>query len=804
MLARRRRTLGLALGVLLVSALAALQLRPAASEELLVGAGTPTAKAGAALEERFGQDPIVISVAGDLRQTLSPVGLSGLLPLEGKLAKLDGVQAVYGPATFINQTVLQSERVIDQQLGDVAASARTAEDKARQGALAAGKSARKADAAAVAARKKVLGEKSAEYSELLVRFGSVGAPALSNQAFVNTLVFGAGVEPKQRFRWLFPDAEHTLVLVRPKAGVEGDAMLALGREVQALASKAALPDAKLEVAGLPLLAAALERETRAEVFRLAPVAIGAMLLLLLVVLRRRRGRLISLAVALGALVVSLGVSWPLGLGLSVATVAALPVILGLGLDFAVQMQARYWLERSRGLAPAAAAEGARRALAPTLTLASAVMSVGFLMLVVSPVPLLDRLGIVLALGTVSAAAAALLVAPALLVTLDRGLVAPLALPAPRRLTRIALSPAVVILAVGLAVVGLAASGRVQMQSDLTALSPSGLPELKAVEAVQREIGTSGQISVAVAAADVTDPATIAWVDEFGQAAQKAEPRLRPGPNLADLVTGGVTGTEVTRRDVDGMLGLLPQYFLDAVLSKDRKLAELTYSIPFVPVAEQGTIVRRLEASFGEVPPGVRVTTTGLVVESAASARSLDASRPNLLLLAAAIVSLLLWLRWRSLSRVAVVLGPALLAAGLSGLVLAASGITLSPLGAALEPLVLAIGLEFGMLLDMSFRQARRGGDSPARARLVATRDIGGAVGLSAATVAIGFAVLATSRLPLLAQLGWLVALELLVCVAVALIVVPLAAEWRAMPAGPPRARPRLPLLYMLRPRRSAR
>ncbi len=48
--------------------------------------------------------------------------------------------------------------------------------------------------------------------------------------------------------------------------------------------------------------------------------------------------------------------------------------------------------------------------------------------------------------------------------------------------------------------------------------------------------------------------------------------------------------------------------------------------------------------------------------------------------------------------------------------------------------------------------------------------------LWASTVAVGFGVLIASRLPLLSQLGWLVALELMLCVLVAIAVVPALAE----------------------------
>lgn len=792
MIARPRRTLAIALVLLGLCVLAAIQLPSTPSTDLLVGSHTETAQATAALNKQFGQDPIAVVVRGDLSQTLSPKPLVALLGMEGRLARLKGVKAVYGPGTFINQTIVQTTRIINRELGGISVQARTARTDAAAAARKSGASTAKATAAGEAAYQKVLGDKSAEYQNLLVRFGSVGAPALSNTTFVNTLVFGAGTAPKQRFHWLFPDATHALVLVRPKPGISGPEMLALGRAIRKVTAGAKISGTSIKVAGLPLLAAALERETRTEILRLAPLAAVAMLALLLLVLRRRRGRLVSLGLALGSLALCLALSWPLGLGLTVATVAALPVILGLGLDFAVQLQARYWIERGRGQRPVAAAVAARDSLLPTLLLAAGAMAAGFLVLVVSPVPLIDRLGAVLALGSACAVVVALTVGPALLVAVDRGPVAPLALPRSTRLTRLSLSPIILVGAAVLAVCGLALSGRVHLQSDLSQLAPKGLAELRSTQAVQKEIGTSGQVSVAVSGKDITSPAALEWLGKFGARAQAVDKRLSPGPNLADLVSGGDPTAALAPADIKSTLGLLPEYFLDAVVAKDHRLAELTFGVPFVSVEEQGRIVQKIDGALGTPPPGVHVSTAGLVAESSQSTRELDGSRPWLLLLAAGVVGLILFGFWRDLRRVTLVLAPALLAAGLSSLVLAATGLTLSPLAAALEPLVLAIGLEFGMLLDMSFRQAQADGHSPTEARAVATRDIGGAVGLSAATVAAGFAVLGASRLPLLAQLGWLVALELALCLVVAVLVVPMVAEWLALPSGPRRSAPRAP------------
>lgn len=773
---RARRTLVVAAALLVAAIAGVTQLPQAASTDLLVGDGSSIGRAQSTLDRRFGAEPIVITLGADLSRTLSSNSLVKLLELEGRLSRLDGVRAVYGPATFLNQTIAQTETVLKRELGAVDDEARKEADAARAAALAAGAGRAEADRRAAAARERTIRAKAKDYEDLMVRLGSVGLPSLTNRSYVDGVVFGSGVEPKQRFRWLFPDAEHALIIVRPEPGLGEERTLALGRRMASLTTAAKLEGVRTGVGGFPLLAAALERETRSEILRLGPIAVLAMLMLLLLTLRRRRGRFIPLVLALGGTVIATGLSWPLGLGLSVSTVAALPVVLGLGLDFAIQLQARFWHERRGGITAQAAALRARRSVGPTLVLAAGAMSLGFLVLVATSVPLLDRLGAFLALGTVTSVAAVLLVGPALLAHTDRGVTVPLALPSRARLGWVAPPPALLAVMAGLALGGLALSGGTRLETDLRTLAPSGLSELRGVEALQRDLGTSGQVRIAVRADDVTDPAVVAWVGEVRDRALRADRRLQPGPNLADLVFAGDQPATMDRAAVDGILRLLPRYFTDAVISRDRKVAELSFGIPLVSVAEQGRIVDRIRSAMAGPPDGTQATATGLVTAAAASTDALESTRPELLLAAALLIAVALLAAWRDVRRVVIVLGPALVAAGLAALVLRVVDLRLTPLGAALEPLVLAVGVEFGMLLDMRYRQARRAGLSPARAREDAHREIAPAVLLSASTVAVGFGVLIASRLSMLSQLGWLVALELMLCVLVAIAIVPVLAE----------------------------
>ncbi len=62
--------------------------------------------------------------------------------------------------------------------------------------------------------------------------------------------------------------------------------------------------------------------------------------LVLALVFRSRLRLVPLGVALAAVAITFGATALLGLPLTMASIAVLPVLLGLGVDYAIQYQAR--------------------------------------------------------------------------------------------------------------------------------------------------------------------------------------------------------------------------------------------------------------------------------------------------------------------------------------------------------------------------------------------------------------------------------------------------------------------------------
>ena len=348
--------------------LALWRLSPSASTSTLVGSGSDAGRATTVVHERFGDDAVYILVRGDLARLVLTADLNRLLGLEGCLAgnvpegadvpggssgpcaALAGakpVRVVYGPGTFINSSVEEITKQLQAQTRARAAQADRANAAARKLALADGRSEAEARRLGKQAEQLVYAQFAQELLALNAKYGLSlsGAPKVNDPDFVYSLVFdperGARV-PKARFAYLFPSADSALVSVRLKAGLS-DAQRE--RAVALIRSAVAMPEFKLAgggsyvVTGVPVLAGDLTGVLAASTLRLLLVAVAVMALVLALLFRTRL-RLLPLGLALCAVAIVFGALAALGLPLTMASIAVLPVLMGLAVDYGIQYQAR--------------------------------------------------------------------------------------------------------------------------------------------------------------------------------------------------------------------------------------------------------------------------------------------------------------------------------------------------------------------------------------------------------------------------------------------------------------------------------
>jgi hydrophobe/amphiphile efflux-3 (HAE3) family protein len=850
----------------------ALRLEPSAATETLVDQGSGTFRDTERFKKDFGDEAILVLVRGELTRTVLTSDLGRLIRLEGclsgnvpdrkeglgslppvcrEIAELHPAKVVYGPGTFINTAVNQINGQFQREQQRSAVQAQQAADAARRLSKRRGDPPAEQQRFAKAAADAVNAKFVADTLRLALRYGITGPPRINDTSFVSALVFdrtaGEPGVPKSRFAYLFPSKNAALIQIRLRPELtDSQQARAIDLIRTATGEKVFRPreGASYIVTGVPVVTAGLADSVQDAIF----VLLGAALLLMaatLALVFRTSLRLLPLALALAAAAMTFGALSVAGGDLTMASIAALPVLIGLAVDYAIQFQARYNEAAARGEddpAVAAAVAGG-----PTILTAGLATATGFLVLLLSPVPMVRGFGALLVVGIVLALGCALCAGFAALARFRRPVPGKEGAPGGRfagvrgrvtalrehprfhaagewladrswRTLGVSLSRPRRVLAIGLAVavVGLALDTQSEVVSDVRELVPQDLQALKDVNVLQDETGVSGEIDVTIRADDITDPKVVAWMTRFQDQVLRAHgfrpgkrctqtrnaPELCPALSLPDLFsTAGGSQGQVRR-----LLDAVPAYFSQGVVTPDRKTANLAFGIRLMPLDRQKEVVDDIKARL-KPPEGVEASVVGLPVLAAEANGALSSPWRRALTLVAALagVFLVLLLARRSVRQAAVPLIPIALATGWSGLVLFLLGllpgpleVDLNPMSVTLSALVIAISTEFSVLLSARYRQEREAGAGPARAIELAYASTGAAVLASGVTAIAGFAALVFSDIRMLRDFGIVTVVDLTVSLLGVMIVLPAALLW-AEEHGPFRVRD---VLTAVRPRRA--
>jgi predicted RND superfamily exporter protein len=813
-----RAVLAFSVVLALAAGIGATRIPTDAGVGTLVDSDAETYRATQQVRDSFGEEPVVVLVKGDLQRLILTANVFRLLRLEGclsgkvpegakpipgpcaELAELDPVEFLAGPATFLNESVVQ----IDAQLRRLAQ--RVPPARFREFLLS-----------------------------VATRYGITSAPSLDNEEFVATVVFDlarARGTPKARLAYLFPNSHSAQIVIRLKpdlsAGERHHALDLIDAAVNDTTPRKAcaeegtpapcfeLKGGNYVVSGAPVVVDGLEHALKDALLVLFAVALVVMAVTLLAVFRSRL-RLLPLAIALAAAALVFGLLGLFGGSLTMASIAVLPILIGLAVDYAIQFQARFDEAIDAGAEGIEAARAAATSGGPTIAAACLATAAGILALQLSPTPMVRNFGLLLLIGigiafllALTAGFAALSLRPASsagswLRACAHG-VKPTG-PSPRdrprvpeRALSLALSHPRRILGVGLAlaVVGWGLGTQIETESDIRSLAPQNQTAVQNLNDLQDTTGVSGQLDVSVEAPDLTDPATIEWMADFkqrvlqdngfsGEDPSCLEADVCPGPALSDFLTRG--GGKPTRAGIDATLAALSPYALRQVAPLDPATGEvghealLSFGIRTESLEKQQTLIDRVRGEIGESdtpagpPAGVEVHLAGLSVIAAESATDLSASRYWLTLAGLLAVALALLAVYRSLVRALVPLVPTLLATGWASLILWLTGIPLNPLSAALGALTIAIATEFGVILAGRFHEERHGGRGVEEALRRAYGRTGAAVLASGATAVAGFAVLIASDIQMLRDFGTVTVIDLAVALAGVMVVLPATLIW---------------------------
>lgn len=536
------------------------------------------------------------------------------------------------------------------------------------------------------------------------------------------------------------------------------------------------------------------------------IAAIAVMAIVLGLLFKVRWRLLPLLAVIFGVLWTFSIMGLIGIDLSLVTISGLPILIGVGIDFAIQIHNR--VEEEVTLDHETHPIGETLAnLAPPLIAATLAGVAAFLALRLSLVPMIRDFGILLAVGI------AVLVVIGIVVTSSALGIREYVDPSKERgvsvvekiVVKLGSLPvkaglALVLLSLGLFVGGIAAETRTRIESDPIKWIDQGSEVVADVGRLEDETGFSTTLGVIVKANNIYDQDVIDLIHEFTIDAEQRPEVVSTSSlvnTMAKIITiPGATVIPPTVAEIVGAAEVMPPDVERALVNDDGTATQVNLRLAAASLDDRAVLVAELERDLQarieamEVPADsilldglpdgqtpVRATPAGLATVGIGLLENLSANRAVLTYFALSLAGAFLVLRFRSLTRALLALVPVFLGVGASSIIVGLLGITLSPLTTVSGPLIIAACTEFSVLIMGRYLEERQRGLSIVDANHTAASRTGRAFFVSAATTIGGFATLLVSPLPLLRDFGIVVTLNVAIALAAALIVMPPMLSW---------------------------
>jgi hydrophobe/amphiphile efflux-3 (HAE3) family protein len=614
---------------------------------------------------------------------------------------------------------------------------------------------------------------------------------LTNPKYVQFLLYDNQGDIRKPLLANFPDNRHAQIVMRltGNSSIEDEGKAA--DYTEQVASTLHFPNASIVTTGAPELLKNVNDYLTGGMLTLGAIAVAIMAVILLV-LFSVRWRLLPLLIVLIGVVWAFGIAGYLGLSLTVVTIAGLPVMLGIGIDYAIQMHARVEEEVVIDRADHPIQETAKN-LGPALLIVTFDAIFAFAALRFAKVPMLRQFGLLLAVGVAAICINSIMGTLAILGIreykmptkgrdyrsgpLGRLVVWLGALPSG---IAVWLAAASVLIFAG----GILVEGKLVLQTDPIQWVNQKSQVIKNLNVLDRETGSSSELGVYVTSNDVFNDTTVKFLDDFTRRQlQKYPQTLLTGTSIVEIVSDladvpGAPHVTPSGADVQAAYDVAPKGIQTSTAKPGSDALNLIFRTGPSGLDERAVVVREIRDTVpAQEPPGVRATPSGLAVVGVGLLDNLEANRILLTYLSILFVFLFLVVRLRSFVRALLSLVPVLIAVGAASLFAYAFSLKLSPMTAVGGPLVVAACTEFTSLILLRFVEERRRGLDPREAVDVTAERTGRAFVVSALTAIAGVATIATSSLPLLRDFGIVVGMNVAVALLSALVFLPPMLVW---------------------------
>lgn len=453
-----------------------------------------------------------------------------------------------------------------------------------------------------------------------------------------------------------------------------------------------------------------------------------------------------------------------GIQISMAAIGAFPVLIGLGIDYAIQFQARLEEEARKGPLPEAVRHTIENT-GPAVFYAMFATAMGFAALFLSPVPMIGDFALVSIIGISVCYAVSLIGVPvfARLVNYQpKGVHTEVheATGYDRFLgtlsVRIAKNPLPILLVVGLvALVGVAVDPSIPINTNQNSFVPPDMPAKVQMEKVTRTMGATDPIPILVRGNGVDTLDSLRWMLAFEEYALSHHgDRLTSATSIADLVVQYNGGRmPATNDEARAVLDTMPAAAKDPYLS-GRSMAVIQFSSTQMEMPARSSLKEQLleDLAFTSPPPGMAADPTGSFALFTNLINDIADGKDTMTMVGFALVLGVLLLVYRKINA-AVPLIPIVAVVGWNAVAMTVLGIDYTPITATLGSMTIGVAAEYTILVLERFLEEREKTDDVYAAIEHSVQKIGRVITVSGLATLFGFSALCASTFTMISNFG---------------------------------------------------
>lgn len=568
------------------------------------------------------------------------------------------------------------------------------------------------------------------------------------------------------------------------------------------------PSYNIIVTGDPSFRVSMNDEMNSSMGVLLGLSAVFMVIVLLIVFRHVRWCLLPLPIVLLGIVYTFGAMGYVGIPMSMVSMAAFPILIGLGIDYAIQFHNRLEEElQEKGNKKTAVIETVKHT-GPAVLTALVMTALGFFSLFTSTVPMIRDFGKLLMIGILMCYFSAIFVGVITISLFDkysdknplRKALSKIKPANPekkkksedgdesgrligrilQKTTNLTIKYDVVVLGVALLLCfgGLYLDRSVPIQTDVETFVPQDMPALVDLHHMGNIMGSDDELNLIIKVKDTADPDVLKWIDQFSEHEIDSNSHIYSASSIVDLVkeyNGGVIPD--TSQEIENIYSEIPETQKDRyvygnnMLLLNFNIGNAVADIKVTGIEELRNIVQQ-DMQWMPAPPGTAVTITGNSVVYIEVISALTSGRIAMTFLGLILVLAGLLIVYKDWVKALVPVIPMLIVIGWSGGVMSLLNISYTPLTATLGALILGVGSEYAILMMERYFEEKDKGASPLEAIQMTSSKIGSAIVASGATTVFGFMALLASPFPIITDFGTVTVIDVLLALLATFVVFP--------------------------------